>query len=83
LVSLLNSKGEFYSLSKSFLKKFSEFCVTFQNLEFWGVTQPLWLAELREQILSLVLAPFDLLIVLAQLYSFLEFDLTLGVIPSV
>jgi hypothetical protein len=32
---------------------------------------------------SLVLAPFDLLIVLAQLYSFLEFDLTLGVIPSV
>jgi hypothetical protein len=30
-----------------------------------------------------VLAPFDLLIILAQFYSFLEFDLTLCVIPSV
>jgi hypothetical protein len=29
------------------------------------------------------LAPFDLLIVLAQICSCLEFDLTLGVIPSV
>jgi hypothetical protein len=32
---------------------------------------------------SIVLAPFDLLIVLAQDCSCLEFDLTLGVIPSV
>jgi hypothetical protein len=31
----------------------------------------------------IALAPFDLLIVLAQLYSCLEFDLTLNVIPSV
>jgi hypothetical protein len=31
---------------------------------------------------SIVLAPFNLLIVLAQVYSYLEFDLTLGVIPS-
>jgi hypothetical protein len=33
--------------------------------------------------MSIVLAPFDLLIVLAQACSCLEFDLTLGVIPSV
>jgi hypothetical protein len=32
---------------------------------------------------SIVLAPFDLLIALAQDYSYLEFDLTLGVISSV
>jgi hypothetical protein len=32
---------------------------------------------------SIVLAPFDLLIVLTQKCSCLEFDLTLGVIPSV
>jgi hypothetical protein len=34
-------------------------------------------------LVSLVLAPFGLLIVLAQVYSCLEFDLTLGVIPGV
>jgi hypothetical protein len=32
---------------------------------------------------SIVLFPFDLLIALAQVCSCLEFDLTLGVIPSV
>jgi hypothetical protein len=32
---------------------------------------------------SCVLAPFDSLIVLSHVYSCLEFDLTLGVIPSV
>jgi hypothetical protein len=32
---------------------------------------------------SIVLSPFDLLIILAQDYSCLEFDLTLGMIPSV
>jgi hypothetical protein len=32
---------------------------------------------------SIVLAPLDSLIVLGQVYSYLEFDLTLGVIPSV
>jgi hypothetical protein len=31
---------------------------------------------------SLVHAYFNLLFVLAQVYSYLEFDLTLGVIPS-
>jgi hypothetical protein len=31
---------------------------------------------------SLVLAYYDLLIVIAQVYSCIEFDLTLGVIPS-
>jgi hypothetical protein len=34
-------------------------------------------------LVSIVLAPFDLLIVLAQDCSCLEFNLTLGVIPSV
>jgi hypothetical protein len=34
-------------------------------------------------LVSIVLAPFDLLIVIAQVCSCLEFDLTLGVIPSV
>jgi hypothetical protein len=34
-------------------------------------------------LVSIVLVPFDLLIALAQVCSFLEFDLTLGVIPSV
>jgi hypothetical protein len=34
-------------------------------------------------LVSIVLAPFDLLIVLTQNWSCLEFDLTLGVIPSV
>jgi hypothetical protein len=33
-------------------------------------------------LVSLVQAYFDLLIVLVQVYSCLEFDLTLGVIPS-
>jgi hypothetical protein len=32
---------------------------------------------------SIVLTPFDLLIVLTQVCSYLEFDLTLSVIPSV
>jgi hypothetical protein len=31
---------------------------------------------------SFVLAHFDLLIVIAQVYSYVEFDLTLGMIPS-
>jgi hypothetical protein len=34
-------------------------------------------------LVSIVLAPFDLLIILAQHCSCLEVDLTLGVIPSV
>jgi hypothetical protein len=34
-------------------------------------------------LVSIMLIPFDLLIVLAHVCSFLEFDLTLGVIPSV
>jgi hypothetical protein len=34
-------------------------------------------------IVSIVLAPFNLLIVLAQVCSCLEFDITLGMIPSV
>jgi hypothetical protein len=34
-------------------------------------------------LVCIVLISFDLLIVLAQVYSCLEFDLTLGVIPSV
>jgi hypothetical protein len=33
-------------------------------------------------LVSLVLAYYDLLIVIAQVYSCIEFDLTLGVIPS-
>jgi hypothetical protein len=36
----------------------------------------------RNKLVSFVLAYFDLLIVLAQVYSCLEFDLTLSVIPS-
>jgi hypothetical protein len=40
-------------------------------------------AKLQEQILSLVHAYFDLLIVLAQVRSCSNFDLTLGVIPIV
>jgi hypothetical protein len=38
---------------------------------------------LETNLVSIVLIPFDLLIVLAQVCSCLEFDLTLGVIPSV
>jgi hypothetical protein len=38
---------------------------------------------LGTNLVSIVLAPFDLLIVLLQDCSCLEFDLTLGVIPSV
>jgi hypothetical protein len=34
-------------------------------------------------LVSIMLAPFDLLIVLTQYCSYLEFDLTLGVIPNV
>jgi hypothetical protein len=34
-------------------------------------------------LVSIVLAPFDLLIVITQVCSCLKFDLTLGVIPSV
>jgi hypothetical protein len=34
-------------------------------------------------LVSIVLVAFDLLIVLTQVYSCLEFDLTLGLIPSV
>jgi hypothetical protein len=38
---------------------------------------------LRTNLVSIVLIPFNLLIVLTQVCSFLEFDLTLGVIRSV
>jgi hypothetical protein len=38
---------------------------------------------LRKNLVSIVLAPLDLLIILAQVCSCLKFDLTLGVIPSV
>jgi hypothetical protein len=38
---------------------------------------------LGTNLVSIVLAPFDLLIILAQNCSCLEFDLTQGVIPSV
>jgi hypothetical protein len=34
-------------------------------------------------LVSFVLAPFDLLIILIQVCSYLEFDLTLDVIPSI
>jgi hypothetical protein len=37
---------------------------------------------LRTNLVSLVHACFDLLIILAQVHSCLEFDVTLGVIPS-
>jgi hypothetical protein len=37
----------------------------------------------KTNLMSIVLAPFNLLIVLVQACSCLEFDLTLGVIPSV
>jgi hypothetical protein len=37
----------------------------------------------RTNILSIVLALFDLLIVLAQVCSYLEFDITIGMIPIV
>jgi hypothetical protein len=37
---------------------------------------------LETNLMSLVHACFDFLIVLAQVHSCLEFDLTLGVIPS-
>jgi hypothetical protein len=37
---------------------------------------------LGTNLVSLVLAYYNLLIVLAQVYSCIEFDLTLGVIPS-
>jgi hypothetical protein len=38
---------------------------------------------LGTNLVSIVLTLFDLLIILAQVCSSLEFDLTLGVIPSV
>jgi hypothetical protein len=38
---------------------------------------------LGTNLVSIVLAPFNLLIVLAQDCFYIEFDLTLGVIPSV
>jgi hypothetical protein len=38
---------------------------------------------LETNLVSCVLVPFNLLIVFAQVCSYLEFDLTLGVIPSV
>jgi hypothetical protein len=38
---------------------------------------------LGTNLVSIVLAPFDSLIVLAQVCSCLEVDLTLGVIPSI
>jgi hypothetical protein len=34
-------------------------------------------------LVSIVIGPFNVLIVLVQVYSYLEFDLTLGVIPIV
>jgi hypothetical protein len=39
--------------------------------------------SLEIKLVSIVLTPFDLLIVLARVCSCLEFDLTLGVVPSV
>jgi hypothetical protein len=39
--------------------------------------------KLHSNLVSFVLAPFDLLIVLARVCSYLELDLTLCVIPSV
>jgi hypothetical protein len=39
--------------------------------------------SLGTNLVSIVLTPFDLLIVLAQVCSCLEFDLNVGVIPSV
>jgi hypothetical protein len=38
---------------------------------------------LETNLVSIVLAPFDLFIILVQVYSCLEFNLTLGEIPSV
>jgi hypothetical protein len=44
---------------------------------------PLWVAELQEEILYLCASHFDLLPVLVQVCSYLEFDLILGLIPRV
>jgi hypothetical protein len=44
---------------------------------------PLWVAELQKEILCLCASHFDLLHVIVQVYSCLEFDLTLGLIPRV
>jgi hypothetical protein len=43
----------------------------------------LWVAELREEILCLCASHFDLLPVLIQVCSCLEFDLSLGLISRV
>jgi hypothetical protein len=44
---------------------------------------PLWVAKLQEKILCLCTSHLDLLPILIQVYSCLEFDLTLGLIPRV
>jgi hypothetical protein len=44
---------------------------------------PLWVAKLKKEILCLYASHFDLLSVLVQVCSCLEFDLTLGLIHRV
>jgi hypothetical protein len=44
---------------------------------------PLWVAELQEEILYLCASHFDLLPVVVQVCSCLEFDLTLCLIPRI
>jgi hypothetical protein len=41
----------------------------------------LWVAELQEEILCLCASHFDLFSILVQVCSWLEFELTLGLIP--